>query len=882
MQGEGERREGEDDSEDPFKKYAEELDEKYEETKESGENRNVTRPVSAPDSVGDTRETEGSSKNAESSDSSAKREGESPGERSENREEKFEAYAKELKEKYNQEEGGTDSTQAQESGYDAAGKTSRQGEVSREQNEEASSNQMDHDAETDLAGSRASARQGGKIEDDQIESATPRSEQYRDFVNGEVDSRATSGDGQDSLAQRDQPEIIRTVPPTSDNRQTSFTPTETEAPQRDIGRYERKAVNNSGAMDNRNQPTESTQGDARQQQSEPTKIGQKPAATSAVETDSTTRLEQPKEENPSKQKPPGDGAVNFPLTDTDSVRPMVSRRELTGAEPEISGVKVAESILPRGDEKMGRQDPHYKLVEHEQGNASERPREISVVARGEWSRTKVAYLAVSKDVFEELTGTKLETGKTYDIRFKISGVGESWTRHTESVNQANNSTIRLYVAKMHSEILHVGSDYNITIDYVTEKRCLRVEDFRAGPMLRVFGDRLGTPGFGTDREKQECNPIIEIGVRNLTNPKPRMEILYATLHYESEKLGYNSAQFWVWKIANPGDALEIQYARINTVEEFAKNFNERRPKSLENVELTFREGSLGIRVDGKDDFLQNPLLKTSRLQVGLFATIGSTGRPISFWVGAETSKMEVLKRLPSDRERVRAPDSSVSYHLDRGHAFILESLKNAYTDWKQTAGFFDGDGTSGLEIRKRVIYPNFKLIDNYRPQMVMVREFLVSQGIRVHNPNTEERRGAWFIGVAQADSVRRMAAMMVPHLYKKREEVQAILDYLDNENTGTQLVEVFNESVRKGNRVGKIRDVDIPYTRREGQKLAKEERRTFLGRLRNENQKLSEEDREQIREDIISGKVGNGELAKKYGVSGATISRAVFGRSKRG
>lgn len=184
----------------------------------------------------------------------------------------------------------------------------------------------------------------------------------------------------------------------------------------------------------------------------------------------------------------------------------------------------------------------------------------------------------------------------------------------------------------------------------------------------------------------------------------------------------------------------------------------------------------------------------------------------------------------------------------------------------------------GLRLGKRVLHPNPSFCDNYRSQIEMLRDFLVSQGLSVHG-TSYDRGGAWKIGVAQAESVRNMAFLMLPHLYKKRKEVEAILDYLDNRITGTKLAEVFNESVIAGNRTGRVGAVDIPYTRQEGQTASKKEQAERARMMESENQKLSSEVLERIRTDIISGIATNGELAKKYGVAPATISRAVFGRN---
>jgi len=70
---------------------------------------------------------------------------------------------------------------------------------------------------------------------------------------------------------------------------------------------------------------------------------------------------------------------------------------------------------------------------------------------------------------------------------------------------------------------------------------------------------------------------------------------------------------------------------------------------------------------------------------------------------------------------------------------------------------------------------------------------------------------------------------MLPYTFKKREELQAILDYFDNKTTGTQLIGMINESVEDGNRTGKIRKVDIPFTRQEGRLLTKQRREHARG-----------------------------------------------------
>lgn len=204
-----------------------------------------------------------------------------------------------------------------------------------------------------------------------------------------------------------------------------------------------------------------------------------------------------------------------------------------------------------------------------------------------------------------------------------------------------------------------------------------------------------------------------------------------------------------------------------------------------------------------------------------------------------------------------------------------------YGDWRQVSGYFDGDGSVDFDPGKWVLFPRLSFSDNYRPQLDMLKVFLVSQNVKTWNM-FHDTCGAWKFGVAQAESLHIMASMMWPFCFKKRNEMKAILDYLDNKITGSQFVEVLNESVRVGNRTGKIRFLDVPYRRDEGHMLRKIEAANHARGMGMRNRLLNDDEVEEVRRSVISGEATNGELAKKYGVRPATISRAVFGRSKRG
>jgi len=198
--------------------------------------------------------------------------------------------------------------------------------------------------------------------------------------------------------------------------------------------------------------------------------------------------------------------------------------------------------------------------------------------------------------------------------------------------------------------------------------------------------------------------------------------------------------------------------------------------------------------------------------------------------------------------------------------------------WREVSGYFDADGTVHFDLKKWVLFPRLSFSDNYRPQIDMVKGFLVSQNVRPWNTYFDPSH-AWKFGVSRGASLHIMASMMRPNLYKKKDEVEAVLDYLDNKITGSEFVEVLNESVRIGNRIGKLRTLGMPYTREEGQALRNEKRTEHAYKMITANTILTIDLIDKIRESLLSGEATNGELARKYGVSPATISRAMYGRN---
>lgn len=208
-------------------------------------------------------------------------------------------------------------------------------------------------------------------------------------------------------------------------------------------------------------------------------------------------------------------------------------------------------------------------------------------------------------------------------------------------------------------------------------------------------------------------------------------------------------------------------------------------------------------------------------------------------------------------------------------------LEGAYNDWKQVSGYFDADGNAAYDLGKWVLFPRLSFVDNFRPQITMVQGFLISQDLDVWG-NNQSSGGAWKIGMAKAESVYKAAVMMQPHLHKKKEEIRAIIDYLDSRLTANQMVNVFNESVRMGNRTGKISLVDIPFTRKEGWVLRRAEMKENIASSRVRNTIITADIVEQVMKAISSNAVSEEGLAERYGASIATLGKALQRGSKAG
>jgi hypothetical protein len=119
--------------------------------------------------------------------------------------------------------------------------------------------------------------------------------------------------------------------------------------------------------------------------------------------------------------------------------------------------------------------------------------------------------------------------------------------------------------------------------------------------------------------------------------------------------------------------------------------------------------------------------------------------------------------------------------------------------------------------------------------------------------------------------VLKTAHELLPFVFKKRDEFQTIVDYLEDRITGTEVFQRFkalqDRGIREKNRYPSSGEINIPYRRSEGQVLGKSTggRPPILNRV-------------QIREiqyahDILGRTLKS--LAAEFGVSPSTVKSAL-------
>jgi len=209
-----------------------------------------------------------------------------------------------------------------------------------------------------------------------------------------------------------------------------------------------------------------------------------------------------------------------------------------------------------------------------------------------------------------------------------------------------------------------------------------------------------------------------------------------------------------------------------------------------------------------------------------------------------------------------------------------------YDNWGKIAAYFDGDGNIYFSDTSNQPYKlSLALVftDQSFEQIRMVKEFLTLKGIVTSNILKTSKGTAHMIAISRYQHVLLTMKAMLPHLYKKANEIRAAIEYYEGRITGDQLLAVFNQEVEAGRRERHPRKVaiDVPHTYPEGDALMKANRRVRLkdafGRFR---AKVTPEDYASIREEYFRQGIQVPELTKRYPHYARETIRRILGKGR--
>ncbi len=209
-----------------------------------------------------------------------------------------------------------------------------------------------------------------------------------------------------------------------------------------------------------------------------------------------------------------------------------------------------------------------------------------------------------------------------------------------------------------------------------------------------------------------------------------------------------------------------------------------------------------------------------------------------------------------------------------------------YETWQQVAGYFDGDGNISISDTSNQPYKlGLSLIftDQSAEQVLMLKSFLESHGVRTSNLLKTSKGTAHMIAVSRFESVLAALKAMLPHLFKKSNEIKGALDYYEGRIQGNDLVALFSDEVKAGRRERRDRKVaiDVPFTYPEGDALMKKRRRERIRAAIAKNRaKVSRKDYDVIRETHFDLGRPLKELVRAYPQYSKETIRRILGRGR--
>src|SRR6267143_2716877 len=189
-----------------------------------------------------------------------------------------------------------------------------------------------------------------------------------------------------------------------------------------------------------------------------------------------------------------------------------------------------------------------------------------------------------------------------------------------------------------------------------------------------------------------------------------------------------------------------------------------------------------------------------------------------------------------------------------------------YRTWGEIAAYFDGDGALKVHTGMYVLTLEGSFSDQDLEQVRAVDLFLKKRGILgCLSKYVNKKSGPYYeLGIPEGQNLVLMLKRMLPHSIKKRSQIRAAIDYLENRTTGNEFVEAMNEAVRYRKRSSEIKFPNLPLKKREGVLAARRSARSGKRALNHDELLMLKRDRE-------SGMTWVA-LGKKYHVDSSTAN----------
>lgn len=217
-------------------------------------------------------------------------------------------------------------------------------------------------------------------------------------------------------------------------------------------------------------------------------------------------------------------------------------------------------------------------------------------------------------------------------------------------------------------------------------------------------------------------------------------------------------------------------------------------------------------------------------------------------------------------------------------AYRKGSSHTGYSKWEQVSGYFDGDGGLGITVWESTIQLLISWSDTDQEQLEHVAEFLIKRRIIPEGPYLRRGRGksndAYNLLISVKGGALVALKCMRPFVDKKRGQVEAAIDYLEDRITGEEFIKRIDLEVERKKRRAPRRPFlsgrSCPCTKSEGLRkrsdLAAAKLRLKLGL------NFDEKTIEEIRNAVFRDKKPISQVAKQYGVSSNSISRYATGK----